>query len=121
MITPYEDVPDRVAAFRATGDVTAADYEGTLIPTIREKLGRHEKVNLLYHLGPGFKGFTAGAMWDDAKLGLGHIASWDRIALVSDVPWIREVVRILAFVTPATIRVFDDDELPDAKVWVSAS
>jgi hypothetical protein len=99
--------------------VTAADYEDVLIPAVEKKLARHDKVSLLYHLGPDFTGFSAGAMWDDTRIGLKHLASWDRIALVSDVPWIRHVVHALRFVIPATIRVFHDDQLPDAKRWVS--
>jgi hypothetical protein len=121
MITAYEDVPDKVAAFRASGEVTARDYEKTLIPAIKDKLDRHKKVSLLYHLGPEFTGFTAGAMWDDTRIGFQHLASWDRIALVSDVPWIRHMVNALGFVVPGTVRVFDDNQLPEAKHWVSES
>jgi hypothetical protein len=119
MITPYDDVPDKVAAFRGSGEVTAADYENVLIPTVEKKLARNDKISLLYHLGPDFTGFTAGAMWDDTRIGFGHLASWDRIALVSDVPWIRHMVQAMGFVIPATVRVFGNDQLQDAKRWVS--
>jgi len=121
MITLYHDVPDKVAAFRASGEVTADDYEKVLIPAVEEKLSRHKKIGLLYHLGPDFTGFTAGAVWDDARIGSRHLASWDRIALVSDVPWIRHLVQVLRFVIPGTVRVYGNDELPDAKRWVSES
>lgn len=121
MITRYDDVPGKVAAFRASGDVTADDYEKVLIPTVKEKLGQHKKISLLYHLDPEFTGFTAGAMWDDARIGFGHLAQWDRIALVSDVPWIRHMVQVLGFVIPGAVRVYSHDELPAAKRWVSES
>ena len=120
MITTYDDVPDAVVAFRASGEVTAADYESVLIPAVEEKLARHEKISLLYHLGPDFTGFTAGAMWDDSKIGFKHLAAWDRIALVSDVSWIRHMVRGMGFVIPAAIRVFDNDQLDEAMRWVSS-
>ena len=119
MITPYEDVPDAVAAFRAAGEVTAADYENVLVPAVEDKLGRHKKISLLYHLGPDFTGFTAGAMWDDTKLGFSHLAAWDKIALVSDVPWIRHMVEAMGFIIPAKTRVFDNDHLDEAMAWVS--
>jgi hypothetical protein len=121
MITCYEDVPDDVAAFRASGEVTAADHEKVLVPAVEERLARHRKLSLLYHLGRDFTGFTAGAMLDDTRIGLKHLASWERIALVSDVPWIRHMVQVMGFVIPAKIRVFPDDALPDAKRWVSGS
>ena len=119
MITAYDDVPDQVVAFRASGEVTAADYETVLIPAVEKTLARHKKVSLLYHLGPDFTGFTPGAMWDDTKIGFKHLASWERIALVSDVPWIRHMVQAMGFAIPATIRVFHNDQLQDAKRWVS--
>jgi len=121
MITAYDDVPDKVAAFRASGEVTAQDYETTLIPAVEDKLGRHKKISLLYHLGPDFGGFTAGAMWDDTRVGFGHLAAWDRIAMVSDVSWIRNMVHALGFVVPGTIRVFGNNQLAEAKRWVSES
>ena len=40
-----------------------------LVPAAEERLARHKKLRLLYHLGPDFAGFTAGAMWDDTKIG----------------------------------------------------
>jgi hypothetical protein len=119
MITTYDDVPDKVVAFRASGEVTTADYENVLIPAVEKKLARHKKVRLLYHLGADFTGFTAGAMWDDSKIGFKHLTAWDRIALVSDVPWIRHMVQAMGFVIPGTIRVFRNDQLEDAKQWVS--
>jgi hypothetical protein len=121
MITLYDDVPDNVAAFLASGEVTAADYESVLVPTVEERLARHNKLRLLYHLGPDFTGFTAGAMWDDTRVGLQHLASWDRIAVVSDEPWIRNLVHALGFVIPAPVRLFHDDQLHDAKLWVSGA
>ena len=39
-------------------------------------------------LGPDFLGFTAAAMWDDAKIGLAHWNAWERVAVVTDVPWV---------------------------------
>jgi hypothetical protein len=119
MITRYDDVPDNVAAFLASGEVTAADYESVLVPTVEEKLARHSKLRLLYQLGPDFNGFTAGAMWDDTKVGLQHLASWDRVAVVSDVPWIRHLVHALGFLIPAQVRLFHHEQLQDARLWVS--
>ena len=121
MITRYDDLPDNVAAFLASGEVTAADYEGVLIPTVEDRLACHKKLSLLYHIGPDFTGFTAAAMWDDTKIGLGHLTSWERIAVVSDVPWVRNLVHAMGFVIPAPVRLFNHDQLKEAKLWVSGA
>jgi hypothetical protein len=43
MITIYDDVPDKVAAFSATGEVTGADYDNVLIPVVEKNSPRIKK------------------------------------------------------------------------------
>jgi hypothetical protein len=119
MITCYDDFPDNVVAFRASGEVTAADYKNVLVPAVESGLARHKKLRLLYRLGPDFGGYTAGALWDDTKTGFEHLASWDRIAVVSDAPWVRNLVHAVGLVIPAPVRVFRDDQFQSAGQWVS--
>jgi len=95
MLEIIEGLPDNAVGFTAKGNVTAEDYETVLIPAVEEKLKKHEKVRLLYHLGEEFERFEAGAMWDDAKVGLGHITDWEKIAIVTDVNWIQQAGKIL--------------------------
>ncbi|MGD8817760.1 MAG: STAS/SEC14 domain-containing protein [Acidobacteriota bacterium] len=119
MITTYDDVPDTVVAVRASGEVTAADYQKVLIPAVEQVLDQYEKVSFLYHLGPDFTGFTAGAMWDDTRVGFEHYTSWYKIALVSDMSWIRHLASGMGIFMPAQVRVFDNDQLDEAKRWVA--
>ena len=62
MVERIPDLPDNVLGFRAKGQVTAADYELTLIPAIKDLLARHERARLLYHLGDDYTGFEAKVM-----------------------------------------------------------
>ncbi|MGA2108542.1 MAG: STAS/SEC14 domain-containing protein [Syntrophorhabdales bacterium] len=120
MMTAIPDVPDNVVAVKATGKITGDDYETVLIPVIEEKLKKHDKIRLLYQIGPDIAGFTAGAMWDDAKVGLRHLTAFDKIAVVSDVEWITGVVKIFSFVIPALVRTFGNEDFLEAKAWVSS-
>jgi len=36
-------------------------------------------------------------MWDDAKLGLKHLASWEKAVVVSDVERVRAAVKVFGF------------------------
>ena len=45
-------------------------------------------MRLLYVLGHDFPDYTAGAAWDDTKLGIGHLGWWKRIAVTSDADWV---------------------------------
>jgi SpoIIAA-like len=120
MVERIPDLPDNVLGFRAKGTVTAADYESVIIPAVETLFSRRGKVRFLYHLGEDFSGFEAAAMWDDTKLGLKHLAGWERMALVSDVEWIRTALRIFGLAIPGHVRVFHNREIDEAIRWISA-
>jgi len=119
MIEKIPDLPDNVLGFAAKGTVTANDYESVIIPAVEALFARRNKVRFLYHLGEGFSGFEAAAVWDDTKLGLKHLAGWERMAVVSDVEWIRAAVKIFGIAIPGRVRVFHDRELAEAKRWIT--
>lgn len=113
-------LPDNVIGFVAKGDVTSEDYEQVLIPAIEDALETNDKIRLLYVLGADFTGFSGGAMWDDGKVGLEHLTRWEKIALVSDKPWIRHAVNAFGYLIPGKVKVFDLADEADASAWVTA-
>lgn len=119
MIEQIHDLPDNVLGFAATGTVTASDYESVIIPAVEALFARQNKVRFLYHLGEDFSGFEAAAMWDDTKLGLKHLSGWERMAVVSDVEWLRAAIRIFGLAIPGQVRVFHNRELAEAKKWIT--
>lgn len=119
MIEVMTDLPDRILGLKASGEVTAEDYRSVLIPAIEARLSQHRKVRLLYVLGDDFKGYSGGAAWEDAKVGMKHLASFERVAVVTDVDWIEKMLKAFGFAIPGEVRVFDDDDLEDARRWIS--
>lgn len=119
MIEFIANMPENVVAVKGSGKVTAKDYDDVLVPSIEDKLGKHKKIRMLYELGRDFSGFTPGAMWDDAKVGIRHITAFEKIAVVSDIEWIHAAVNVFAFLIPCPARVFGTAELNEAKHWVS--
>jgi len=120
MIELIPGLPDDVLGLEARGEVTGEDYERVVIPAVHERLEGGGKLRLLYVLGPEFDGFTAAAMWDDAKVGMEHPFSWERIAAVTDQDAYRRLFKGIGFMFPAKIRVFDLAQLEDAKAWIAA-
>ncbi len=120
MLEPMPDLPGNVAGFTARGKVTGEDYEKVLIPIIEEKLKDHSKIRLLYHLDEGVTGVDAAAMWDDAKVGIKHLSSWEKIAIVTDIDWIRNAVRLFGFAMPGPVKTFRNRDLPKAVDWITA-
>ena len=104
----------------AIGTVTGEDYETILVPVLESMFSADGKVRMLYKLGEDFTGYTAAAMWDDAKVGMKHLTDFEKIAVVSDVDWIRGAVRVFGFAIPCPVKVFSDDESSDAHNWIRA-
>jgi hypothetical protein len=120
MIERIPGLPDDVLGFTAKGTVTAKDYESVIIPAVEALFSRRSKVRFLYHLGAEFSGFEAAAVWDDTKLGLKHLGGWEKMAVVSDVEWIRAAIKVFGLAIPGHVRVFHDRELSDAMRWIAA-
>jgi hypothetical protein len=119
MLKRIIDLPDNVLGIEASGQVTAEDYQTVLVPALEAKLRKTKKVRLLYVLGDTFDSYTFAAAWQDAKVGLMHLTQFDRIAVVSDVDWIRNSVKVFGFAIPSEVHVFAIAELHKAREWVS--
>jgi len=58
-------------------------------------------------------------VWDDTKLGMKHLAGWEKLAIVSDVEWVRAAIKVFGLAMPAQVRAFHNDEMAAAKQWVA--
>jgi len=121
VIALIEGLPAGTLGFRAHGQVTASDYENVIVPDVEAAFALHRKLRLLYVTADDFTGFDPGAMWDDAKLGMRHFSSWERIALVTDVGWLRTAAMAFGFAVPAQFRLFHGPELAEATQWVTGN
>jgi hypothetical protein len=119
MLRRIIDLPDNVLGIEASGKVTAEDYQSVLVPDLEDKLRKTKKVRLLYVLGEAFESYTGAAAWEDAKVGLKHLSQFERTAVVTDVDWIRNSVKVFGFAMPGEVRVFKNIELQKAREWVS--
>ena len=69
MLDRIADLPDNVVGFVARGELTSDDYEKVLMPAVDQVLEGHDKIRFLYVLAGEFDGLTAGAIWDDTRVG----------------------------------------------------
>jgi len=119
MIRILDGFPENVLGVEAVGKVTDEDYETVLAPAVRGKLEAHGKLRFVYVLGDEFDGWTTGAMWEDAKLGVSGSRAWERIAIVTDKDWLGHMVRAFGWMIPGDVRVFDLRELDVATAWAA--
>jgi hypothetical protein len=123
MIEAIADMPPKTVGLRVWGDVTAADYTDVLMPAVRRAAADHGEIRLVFQAGPDFKRFTAGMMGADVTKGLAfgieNWSAWTRMAVVTDVDWLRQAMQMMGWMTPGEARVFALDELAQAKEWVA--
>ena len=116
MIELIEDLPRNVVGISVKGRVTKRECHEILTPAVRESLKWREKSRLYYELGSRFP----GAGWDDLDLGFEHASRCERIAIVTDIAWVKLTVKAIRFLIPGEIRVFTTIEAPRARAWIIA-
>jgi len=119
MIKKIELPCDNCLGFEAIGKITGADYENIMIPNINEKLKDYSKIGLLYYIGNDFEKYEAKAIFDDTKIGFKHMRAFERIAIVTNLSWIKDGVYLFRAIFPGKIKLFKNNELKAAKEWIS--
>lgn len=114
------DLPDKVVGFRAVGEVKSDDYEETLLPAVDAAIAKSGKIRFLYVLDSEFSGYSAGAVWQDTKLGFEHLKAFGKIAVVTDTSWVTDGVKAFGWMIPGDVKVYANDQLDEATVWVSS-
>ena len=120
MIEQLTGLPDNVLGFVCKGHVTKSDYESVLVPPVVDALKKHDKVRLYYETAADFTGIDPGAMWTDFKVGMEHLTRWERIAVVTDVDWIKYTMQFFSFMMPGATRVFPLAQAGEARAWIVA-
>lgn len=117
-VTLMQGLPDDTVGISVRGVIDPADYSDKIVPAIEAALARHEKIKVLYEVGPEFQAFTPGALWSDTRLGTANLTRFSKVALVTDIPWMRGAAQLFAPVVSGEVRVFRDKELEAAKAWM---
>ncbi len=120
MFELIDGLGDGVVGVRASGKVSSEDYANVLDPAVAKATAGGKKARLLYELGSDFEGYEAGAVFADAKLGMGSFSSFSKIAVVTDTDWIRHAVHLFGPLIPGDVRVFATSESSAARTWIAA-
>ena len=120
MIEQLNNFPDNVLAFVCRGHVTKENYDAVLVPAVMDALKAHQKLRLYYETAADFAGIDLGAVWEDFKVGMEHFTRWERIAVVTDVEWIKHTMRFFSFLMPGAMKIFPTSEAARAREWIVA-
>ena len=114
MIELMDGLPRHVVGISVKGRVTREECRRVLTPAIASSLRWRDKIRLYYELGSRFP----GSGWDD--LDFEHASCCERIAIVTDIAWVRLTVKAIRFLIPGEIHVFDTSEAAAARTWITA-
>lgn len=119
MLETIAGLPPGVLGFEAKGELRAEDYRDVLLPAVDAVIERGEKVRIVL-VFERFAGMSAGALWQDLKMGVEHLTHWKRIALVTDIGWMKNLTGLFGWMTPGELRHFSLAERDAAIAWAAA-
>ena len=115
MIVVMEGLPDNVLGVVVSGRVTKDDRTEVLMPALDHALQWHHRLRLYYEIRSRFP----GAGWEEINLELERGPVWERVAIVTDVAWVRHAVTALRMLMATEIRVFAAVQTPEALAWIT--
>src|SRR5512146_1678082 len=120
MLQRLADLPPDIEGVRAIGEVSREDYIRVLEPLLEEAQHDGKKIRFLYELGPDLDAATAGAAWEDMRVGVQFVRIFEGCAILSDLAWVREATRLVGFAMPCPVRVFGLQERAQAIAWLQS-
>ena len=94
------------------------DYE-QFVPQIEGLMKKEAKIRLVIELKE-FKGWTAGALWEDTKFAARHFNDIERLAVVGEAGWEKGLTAFIKPFTTAAVRYFDRRAADQAQAWIRA-
>jgi hypothetical protein len=116
VIRVIQDMPVGTIGLEASGKVTEEDYRHVLVPTVNAALAVG-KVRMMYVLSEE-SSYSPGAVWADTRLWFKDLKGWERVAIVSDADWLENAVKAFGWLMPGEVKVFESDDVRDAKGWL---
>jgi len=120
MLETLTHLPAGIDGLKAVGTVSKDDYTSVVEPLLDDARRQGRRIRFLYQFGPEFEGFTPGAAWEDAKLGLASMRLFDGCAIVADAPWLHGSARVAGLLMPCPVRAFRNQDLPLAVDWLQS-
>ena len=117
MMKELSDLPAGVIGFEASGKIRAEDYRDVVLPAL-ERAAASGEVRFVIVI-PEFHGMSGGALWQDLKVGIEHLRAWKRIALVTDIAWMRDLTSLFGWMTPGETRTFPLAQRDAAIEWAA--
>jgi len=106
----------KVLEVQVSGKLAHEDYLH-FVPEFEQLIKEHGKLRVLFDM-TDFHGWEAGALWDDIKLDIKHFSDIERLAMIGDKQWEKQMSLFCRPFTTAKIRYFDNANAAEARAWL---
>jgi hypothetical protein len=114
-----EEDGGKLLVLTLSGKLTKEDYE-KFGPEVERLIKQHGKVRILCQM-QDFHGWSLGALWEDVKFDVKHFRDIERLALVGDRKWEKDMAAFCKPFTTAKIKYFDVSAADEAATWIRAA
>ena len=111
-----EEPDGKIVTLVFKGKLDKDDYK-RFVPQLEKIMESEDNIRMLIEL-QDFKGWTAGALWEDTKFGVRHFTDIERMAIVGDKKWEKTMAAFIKPFTAATVRYFDVADREQAESWI---
>lgn len=105
-----------IVTLKFKGKVSKEDYE-LFVPQIEGLMKGDARIRLLVELHD-FKGWTAGALWEDTKFAARHFNDIQKLAVVGDSRWEKGMTSFIKPFTKAAVKYFPMQDIDRAREWI---
>jgi hypothetical protein len=119
MLIPITGLPPNVIGFEARGEIHADDYKTVLVPAIDGLLAKGDDIRVVL-VFEEWDGLSGGAAWQDMRMGVEHLTHWKKLALVTDLEWMRHLAQLFGWMTPGELEHFTLAERDAAVAWAAS-
>jgi len=106
----------KVLEVQVSGKLAHEDYLH-FVPKFEQLIKQHGKLRVLFDMRD-FHGWEAGALWDEIKVDIKHLSDIERLAMVGNKEWEKQMSLFCRPFTTAKIRYFDDTNAAEAWAWL---
>jgi hypothetical protein len=106
----------KVLEVRVSGKLAHEDYLH-FVPKFEQLIKLHGRLRVLFDM-TDFHGWEAGALWDEIKVDIKHLSDIERLAMIGDKEWEKQMSLFCRPFTTAKIRYFDDTKATEAWAWL---
>ena len=119
MIQLIESLPSGTLGFSCSGRLSGEEMQRRVIPSIEAALLEFDHVKVMVVFEPSFEGLSLEAVWDDTNFGLRHWDGLEKLAVATNLGWVRNGMRALAVLLPCPVHLFSLEEQDNARRWLS--